>query len=162
MTVLALHFGETSHFSWGGTFGAILIPAALVGALLGWAAYDAETSGGKRWRWAVLSPLLLMVAPAVVTPNFFTILFSTGLGSGAIGVALIGALGGYAFSGFGPAWTRWLTGVLGILFAVAFGYGVFLGDGSTGPREVFGALLFVLLMALLMAGISAPARYRAG
>jgi hypothetical protein len=163
MTVLALHFGERPQVSWSGTFGGILVPAAIVGMLLALAAHEAQTSTTNRWRWSVLAPLLLMVAPAIITPDFFTILFQTGLGGGAIMVALIGTLGGYAFSGFGPRWTRWLTGAVAILFALAAGFGFFLGD-SSGPIEagaIFGGMLFVLLMAMLIIGTSTPARLAA-
>jgi len=87
----------------GFMFGGILIPSLLMGAVVGWAVYEAETVGGTRWRWALLSPLFMVIGPIIVTPNFFGILFSTGLGGGAIMVVMIGMAGGYALSGFGPA-----------------------------------------------------------
>src|SRR5512139_1713041 len=65
MAMLALEFGERPQFSWQGTFGAILLPAALIGAIQGGAAYAAETSQRKWWRWAILSPLLLVIGPLV-------------------------------------------------------------------------------------------------
>jgi hypothetical protein len=165
MALLALKFGQSPHFTWDGTFGAILLPTALAGALLGGAAYAAETSGSKRWRWATLLPLLLVLGPAIVTNNFISILVTTGMGGGAIGVALIGLLGGYTFSGFGAQWTRWVSGLLSLFFILGTVYGVYFAAGSAtitpGSSAVFGALLFVLLMALLIAGVSAPSRYGA-
>ena len=118
MVLLASGFGERPQLTWEGTFLGILLPAALVGALLGGAEHARITRGSKLWRWAILSPLLLAIAPAIVTENFFTILFTTGMGGGAIGVALIGVLGGYAVAGRGLWWARGLSGLLGSVFIV--------------------------------------------
>jgi hypothetical protein len=162
MVVLALQFGERPHFTWQGTFGGILLPAAVMGALLGAAAGAEGPSARKRSRWVILSPLLLALGPAIATDNFIPTLITTGLGGGAIGVALIGISGGYALSGNGPRRLRLVAGVLAVLLGVASAVGFgFAGGGSTiGPGKVFGALLFALLMALLVAGIGASTRYR--
>jgi hypothetical protein len=163
MAWLAVELGDPPRFTWFGTFGGILLPIAVVGALLGAASYDAERSVRTRWRWAILSPLLLPVAAAAVTENFFAMLITTGMGGGAIGVALIGILGGYALSGFGASWLRWISGALTALFAVATVYPFFASGSASGAipsaSKAYGALLFVLLMALLVVGVSAPARY---
>jgi hypothetical protein len=156
MTVLALKFGEQPKFSWRGTFGGILLPAALVGAWLGAAIYAAETSSSKRWRWSILSPLLLVLGAAIGRENFISTLITTGMGGGAIGVALIGMLGGYALSGLGALWKRWVSGLLASLLTFAAGVGFFFGKGAS---EAFGALYFILLMALLAVGVSAPFRH---
>lgn len=165
MVVLALNFGETPSFSWSGTFAAILLPAALVGGLIGCATYEAETSVRRRWRWVLLSPLLLALTPLIVVKGAITVLMTSGLGSGAFIVAAIGMLGGYALSGVGNRWLRWLAGVLSALIAIGAGFGFFFGGGvnvgSSGSGELFGALYFVLLMGLLAVGISVPARYEA-
>ncbi len=108
MVLLALGFEEEPQLTWAGTFLGILLPAALMGALLGGAEHAQITRGSKLWRWAILAPLLLAIGPALVTENFFAILFTTGMGGGAIGVALIGLLGGYAVAGRGPWWVRGL------------------------------------------------------
>ncbi len=162
MVVLALEFGERPHFTWQGTFGGILLPAAVVGAILGVSA-SAEGPSARKWsRWAILSPLLLVLGPAIATENFIPTLLTTGMGGGAIGVALIGMSGGYALSGTGARWLRRVAGVFAALLTVASAVGFgFAGDGSaTNPDRVFGALLFALLMALLVAGIGASARNR--
>lgn len=163
MTVLTLEFGSRPEFTWSGTFGAILLPAALVGALLGKAAHAAETSGNKWWRWATLSPLLLMVAPMLITENFITTLVTTGMGGGAIAVALIGLCGGYAFSEWGPRGLRWVAGFLAVSLTLASVYGFYFASGAVSATptssEVFGGLLYVLLLAGLVAGVSAPSRY---
>lgn len=160
MALLALESGQNPQFTWVGTFGAILLPTTLVGALLGAAVYEAETSDRKRWQWAIFSPLLLIVAPVIVTKDFFPMLFTTGLGGGAIGVALIGVLGGYVFSGFGARWTRWLLGLLLAFLPIASIYQVLFADRAAAPSasKAFSALLFVLLMVLLVVGVSAPSR----
>ncbi len=156
MVVLALKFGEQPNFTWRGTFGGILLPAALVGAWQGAAMHAAGTSSSKRWQWSILSPLLLVLGAAIGTENFISTLITTGMGGGAIGVALIWMLGGYALSGLGALWKRWVSGLLASLLTLAAGISLFLGKGAS---EAFGALYFILLMALLAIGVSAPIRY---
>lgn len=159
MVLLALQGGEKSHFTWSGTFGGILLPTALMGAVLGGAGHAAETSAHSRW-WTLLSPLLLVVGPLIFTKNFIPTLLTTGLGSGAIGVALIGVLGGYALSPFGAQWARWLCGLFVLLLLVAASvYGIYTATVKGSSSEAFSVLLFVLLMVLLIAGVSAPFRY---
>jgi hypothetical protein len=164
MVVLALEFGDRPHFTWQGTFGGILLPAATMGALLG-VATVAEGPSARKWRrWVILSPVLLVVGPALATDDFIATLLRTGMGGGAIGVALIGLSGGYALSGMGPQWLRRVAGLLAVLLTVAtastLGFS-FSGDGANiTPNKAFGAVLFVLLMALLVAGIGAATRYR--
>jgi len=162
MVVLALEFGERPHFTWQGTFGGILLPAAIMGAMLGAAASVEGPSARKRSRWVILSPLLLVLGPAIATDNFIPTLVTTGMGGGAIGVALIGLSGGYAFSGNGPRKLRLAAGILAVLLTVASAVGFgFAGGGSTGtPAKVFGGLLFALLMALLVAGIGGSIRHQ--
>jgi len=157
MALLAVELVDRPRVTWLGAFGGILLPAAVVGALLGAAAYDAATSQSKRWRWAILSPLVLAIAAAVATENFVSRLITTGMGGGAIGVALIGLLGGFALSGFGWRWLRWVAGALATLPTIAGSATAATLSAST----VFGALLFVLLMLLLIAGVSAPSRFQA-
>ncbi len=163
MVLLALELSERPRFTLAGTFGAVLFPTAVVGALLGAATCDTESSDRHRWRWAILSPLLLIVGPVIVTENFFATLLKTGMGGGAIGVALIGVFGGYAFSGFGVRWTRRVSGFLALFLTIASVFPVYFANqalaASLSTSKVSGVLLFVLLMILLIAGVSAPSRY---
>jgi hypothetical protein len=162
MVVLVLGFGERSHFTWQGTFGGILLPAAIMGAILG-AAADAKAASNRKLQcWVLLSPLLLVLGPALATDNFVSILITTGMGGGAIGVALIALLGGYTVSGVGAKWLRWVTGLLALLFTLAAAVGLATADSEATdtPRKVFCALLFALLMALLVAGIGASIQFR--
>jgi hypothetical protein len=163
MVLLALKSGDSPHFTWEGTYGAILLPTTLLGAMLGGATCVAESSGKKWWRWATLLPLLLVLGPVIVAKDFITNLVTTGLGGCAIGVALIGMLGGYAFSGFGVQWTSWVSGLLSLFFTLGVVGFYFTAGPATvipGVNEAFGALLFVLLMVLLIAGVSTPSRYK--
>jgi hypothetical protein len=162
MVILALDFGEQPRFTWQGTFGGILVPAAIMGAILGALVPTEGPSLMKRRRWALLSPLLLVLGPAIATDNFVSILVTTGMGSGAIGVALIGLSGGYALSGIGPRWLRWVVGFLSaaLVLASAYGFGFAAGGVTMTPGKIFSALLFVLLMVLLIMGIGASTRYR--
>jgi hypothetical protein len=160
MVTLALEFGETPSYSWLGTFGLILLPAAMVGAILGGAVHIAHTTDSKRWRWALLAPWLLVIPTAITTENFFTIVLTTGIGGAGIAVALIAMLGGYAQSGFGPRWLRWLAGVVVALLLIAPAVAVAALVLSTPtPSQPFVALLFILLMVLLVAGMGTPAHY---
>lgn len=163
MVLLALNFGERPQFTWQGTIAGVMLPAAVLGALLGGVKSAAEFSGRMRW-WVIISPLLLVLGPAIFTKDFFPILFTTGMGSGAIGVALIGVLGAYALSGLGAPWKRWISGTVAGIFTIAFGCGLFLVDQNKPALplavKVFGMFLFLLLMSLLIAGVSTPFRRR--
>jgi len=156
MVIFALQFGEQPHFTWNGTFVVILLPSALMGALLGAAAYLTESSGKTRWRWAILSPILLVIFPLLFLEGFIPALITTGLGGGAIFLALIGMLGGYAFSSFGRRWMRWGLVILIVSLIVT---GVVASGGATdlsSARDAFAMLYFVLLLALLITGVSVP------
>ncbi len=161
MVALALELGALPRYSWLGTFGGILIPSAVMGAILGSATYAARTANNTRWGWALLSPWLLVISTALTTENFFTILLTTGMGSGGIAVALIGTLGGYALSGFGSHWSRWLAGIVVALFLIAPAVFAIVATVNTrAPNSLFIALTFIVLMALLVAGTSAPSKRR--
>lgn len=161
MVVLVLQFGEQPHFTWRGTFAAIMLPAALMGALLSGAAYLTASSGQKRWRGVILAPLLLVLGPLLLTEGFIPTLLATGLGSGAILVALMGVLGGYACSSFGRGWMRWGLGIFAGSLLIA---AIVAGSGATNPPgagDVFSTAYFVLLLALLIAGVSLPSHLAA-
>jgi hypothetical protein len=66
--------GGVPSFSWSGTFLAILLPATLVGAALGWAEYARRMGGWGVWRWTALTPLLFVVMPALVQDGVVTAL----------------------------------------------------------------------------------------
>lgn len=103
--------GPDSTFTWLGTFVGLLLPGAVVGALLGWAEHLRRTGGRPGWRRLALAPLLLAVTPLLL-PGGLRTLVTTGMGSGAIGIVLFGMLGGFTLSGRGRLWPRLAGGIL--------------------------------------------------
>lgn len=159
MVVLALEFGDYPRFTWDGTFAFVLIPAAIMGAVLSGARVLIKR-GDTRCRWAAIAPLLLVVAPVLFMQDFMPTLLSTGMGGGAIGVALIGLFGGYGFSRGDTNWRKIVAKLLAILITGATVYGVFFASQSQlelpTTRQAFGALYFILLMVLLIVAAAIP------
>jgi hypothetical protein len=89
--------GSQSHVHWVGTFGWILLPGVLVGALLGWASHLRATGGRRGWRWLALWPLLF-AALLFSNPMDMAAILEDGVGGGAIAIPLIGMAGGFALS----------------------------------------------------------------
>ncbi len=154
MTVFA---GRESSFTWSGTFAAILLPAALVGAVLGWAEHARHTGGWIGRRWAALAPLLFVVIPALVLDDFMLGLMTTGLGGGAVAIPLIGMIGGYALSGRGPRWACIVSRTFMIALVVVVIGGAFLVpfEQRLAPTEPAGA--YALLTLVLCCGLLAGA-----
>jgi hypothetical protein len=153
--------GPNSGASWSGTFGWILAPGVAAGALLGWAEHLRRAGGRRGWRWLALSPLLFasVLVAGLADPGS---MFEGGVGGGAIGVPVLGMLGGYALSGRGPRWGRLLCGALSLaaipvwaLVAVDVG-GPRLGLDT--PRGAWAALLYYALLAVLALGCAIPHR----
>ena len=135
--------GDESSVSWF-TFGFILLPAVVVGVLLGWAEHVRSTGGRRGWRWLALSPLAMAVSP------------------GALGVAVIGMAGGYALSRRGPVWARIACGLVPVamipvwaLIATTVG-GPRLALDS--PRGLWVALYFYSFLAVLALACTIPHR----
>src|SRR3954454_3578568 len=97
--------GVESGVEWGLTFGYILLPGAVIGALLGWAEFLRRHRDGPGRRRLAYTPLLFaaVLVPGLLHPESF---LEGGIGGGAIGVPVIAMLGGYAISGRGPVWGR--------------------------------------------------------
>ena len=141
----------------------ILLPAMLVGAALAWAEYARRLGGHGAWRWTALAPLLFIAMPALVQDGFVETLLSTGLGSGAIAVALIGMLGGYAISGRGPRWARMLSRATIAALPVALIVAALTvtpdqGRPAITPAGVYLLLTFVVYCALLAWACAIPHR----
>ena len=117
--------GPESTFDWFGTFEGVLLPGAVMGALLGWAAH---LQG--RARWLVAAPLVFVL----FTPSVLASVFVDGLGGGAIAVPLIGMAGGYALAGRGPRWARWAAGAVALLAVPGWLVGV-VRRGPARPRH---------------------------
>ncbi|ASD21805.1 hypothetical protein B7495_06600 [Cryobacterium sp. LW097] len=142
--------GIASTFEWDGTFGAILLPGALAGALLGWAEALRRSGGARGWRWLALAPLAFAVAP-LLRPGAVVELVTTGIGGAAVGVALIGIGGGYAISGRGRLWGRIVAGVLsGAALAAIALMPAAIGGARLTVTEPRGAWVSVLAGSLLL------------
>jgi hypothetical protein len=153
---MAILAGEASRFTWSGTFMGVLLPAMLVGAALAWAEQSRRSGGRTGWRWAALTPLLFVVMPALVQDNFFAGLMS-GLGTGAIGIAFIGMLGGYAISGRGPGWARALCRAVMAALVIAAVVGAALAPSEQGSALATPGGAFTLLTFLIFSGLLARA-----
>lgn len=153
--------GPASTVEWWGTFGALLLPGAVVGGLLGWAEALRRTGGRRGWRWLALAPLAFAIAPMLL-PGALTVLLTQGLGGGAIAVALTAMGAGYAFSGRGPLWGRLACGLVsGALVAgMALSGAGIAGPGLAlwGPRGAWVAVLATSFMVVLGLAASIPHR----
>ena len=109
-TLMAEFAGAESTFDWFGTYEGILLPGAVVGGLLGWAAH-LQRCGHEAPRWLVVAPLAFVLA----TPTVVVSVFVDGLGGGALAVPVVGIAGGYALAGRGPRWIRWVAGAVALL-----------------------------------------------
>lgn len=146
--------GPASTVGWWGTFGALLLPGAIAGGLLGWAEALRRTGGRRGWRWLALAPLTFAIAPMLM-PGAITILLTQGLGGGAIAVPLMAIGGGYALSRRGPLWSRLVSGLISaaLIAALALAAPGIAGSGLalTEPRGAWVAVLassFVVVLAL--------------
>lgn len=153
--------GPTSTISWWGTFGAILVPGAVAGALLGWAEALRRTGGRRGWRWLALAPLTFAIAPQL-SPGAIVHLLTQGLGGGAIAVPLMGIGGGYALSRRGPLWVRLVCGVVSAaLVALLALAGSGIGGvrlALTEPRGAWVAVLATSFVVVLAFASSIPHR----
>jgi hypothetical protein len=151
--------GSASTFTWS-TFVWLLLPATIIGALLGFAEYQHQT-GNTRWRrWLIWSPLLFISA---VIPQW-ELLIQYGFGGGAIIVALLGIGGGYAIAGR----RLWIRIVVGVLVAAVTLIGGTMGSemgpeknpalALSTPQGAWVAALFLSCMAVLMVACAIPQR----
>jgi hypothetical protein len=146
----------SSTFSWYGTFVGILLPAAVTGALLGWAEHLRRTGGRRGWRWLALAPLVFLVPTPSVLVSVVT---DGGIGGGAIAVPLFAMAGGYAVSGRGRGWTRAVAGVIGLAPVVGLPVAAVLIDGGTAtPREAWTLVLSSSSVAVLALACAIPHR----
>jgi hypothetical protein len=150
--------GTESTVTWAGTFGGVLVPATVVGGLLGWA--EARRRAGRQPSgWLVGSPLLLGLAPLAV-PGVLASLMTTGQGSGALGMVAFAMLGGYAITGRGGRRRRIAAGVLGFAAVPAWWLAPpmtpALAPGS--PHWALVAMTFTALYVSLASACAVPMR----
>ncbi len=150
--------GSDTKFTWTGTFLLILLPGALVGALLGWAEHLRRTEGlrGRRQRWLVVSPLLLAVA--LFDPSILRALVTTGEGGGALGVVVIGLTGGHALSGRGARWSRVVSGSVAVVFIAGCSLVAAQGSPLTTAHGAWVAVQVASLLLVLCLACSIPRR----
>lgn len=152
--------GPDSHVGWVGTFALILAPGVVVGAALGWAEVLRRDGGRRGWRLLALTPLLFGIL-ALVPPGALQQFVTTGIGGGALAVALTGMLGGYAISRRGPVWVRAVAGLLALVGLVGGALGGALVRPAlvlTEPRGAWVAVLGSALVVLLALACSIPHR----
>jgi hypothetical protein len=153
--------GIETGVDWANTFGFILLPGAVIGALLGWAEHLRRTGGRPGWRRLALAPLLFA---AILFSNPFDLagILDDGVGGGAIGVPVVAMLGGYAVSGRGPAWGRALSG-LGFLAAFTSWLLVAVDVGGssfslTTSHGLWASTLYEGLLVVFALGAAIPHR----
>lgn len=154
--------GDESSFNWLGTFGLILLPGAVLGALLGWAA-DLQLNGNlsyARQRWLMAAPLVL--AAALFDPRIFHLLITNGQGGGALAVVVIGVTGAYALSGRGSRTRTTISGLVALLLILTCGSVAADITPLTTPHGAWIATQAVSLMGVLCVACSIPYRTTGG
>ena len=103
--------GDDASVERTGTFIWVLLPGAIIGALLAWAEHRRLTGSLPHARWLVWSPMLFA---AVLFQNPLDLLggFEGGVGLAAVAVPAMCMVGGYAIAGQGPLWVRRLCGLV--------------------------------------------------
>jgi hypothetical protein len=154
--------GSESAVRWVNTFGFILLPGLLIGALLGWAEYLRRTGGRPRWRLLVLSPLLFAAILAEGLIEDPTTMFEGGIGAGTIAIPVLCIIGGHALSGRGSPWTRVPAGVVGVATLAVWPLtGTAIGGPSFAldtPHGLWAAVLYDALLVLFALAASIPQR----
>ncbi|GAA2010586.1 hypothetical protein [Microbacterium ulmi] len=154
--------GSATGVNWVGTFIGILLPGVVAGAALGAATIiDAHERRGRiALGWCAAAVLAFAVFPMLL-PGQLWLFVTTGLGGGAVGVALGGLAGGYAAGGR-PTWGRIVCGLLAIVLIAGVVASVPLVGGArlavTTPRGAWVMLLAGSLMIVLMIGAAIPFR----
>ncbi len=153
--------GRDARVEWAGTFLWVLLPAAAIGALLGWAEHRRWTGPVPHRRWFVWSPMLF-AAVLLQNPLDLADGFEGGIGLAAVAVPAFCMLGGYAIAGRGPRWVRGLCGLV-TLSAIPIwsltatdvgGSSMSLGD----PHGAWAAVLYWGLLATFSTAAAIPHR----
>jgi hypothetical protein len=152
--------GEDSSVDWAGTFVWVLLPGIITGGLLGLAEYLRRAGGRRGMRWLAASPLVFSAVLFSHGLDFGT-LAEDGVGGGAIGVPVVGMIGGYALSGRGPLWGRLICGLVAaasvpIWIITAPDIGPQLS--VTSAHGAWMAVYYWSFLAILMLACSIPHR----
>lgn len=138
------------------TFGYLLLPGTVAGALLGWAEYLRRHGDHPRRALLALAPLTLwavILRDLVVQPE-------QGVDVAPILVVLVGGAGAWAISGRGPRWTRLAGGLLfvGIWVWLATIAAARPESALNTPHGLWSYLTVVGMVALLAVAVSAALR----
>lgn len=151
--------GLVSEVDGVGTFVGVLLPGVLVGAGLG-AATALPRTARARLGWSAACPLLFAIVP-LAFPGALVTFLTTGLGGGAVAVALGGIAGGYALGGR-RLWARLVCGFVAVALLAVIVASVPLVGGRllslTAPRGAWVACLAGSLLVVLMIAASLPFR----
>lgn len=153
--------GEDTGVEWAGTFVWILLPGAVIGALLALAEHRRRTGSLPHARWLVWSPMLFA---AVLFRNPLDLLggFEGGVGLAAVAVPSLCMLGGYAIAGHGALWVRGLCGLItlsaipiwALTATLVGGASMSLGD----PHGLWAAILYWGLLVTFSMAAAIPHR----
>jgi hypothetical protein len=155
MTAIA---GRESTVTLTGTVGGVLVPATVVGGLIG-RAEARRRAGGPPSGWLMASPMLLGLAPLAV-PGVLRNLVTTGRGSGALGMVALAMLAGSSMSGRGSRRRRTAAAVLGFAAVPAWWLAPPMRP-DLDPTTPYGALvatMFAGLFVSLAAACGVPMR----
>lgn len=153
--------GPNAAVEWAGTFVWVLLPGAVIGALLAWTEHQRWTGPVPHRHWLVWSPMLF-AAVLVRNPLDLAAGFKGGIGLAAVAVPATCMLGGYAIAGRGPRWVRSLCGLV-TLSAIPIwsltatdvgGASMSLGD----PHGAWAAILYWSLLTTFSMAAAIPHR----
>jgi hypothetical protein len=145
--------GVESQVQWGNTFGYILLPGVVAGGLLGWA--ESERRQGRRRSWAAFAPLAFT---AILLTHVWQLpsIAEDGVGGGAIGVPVVGMLGGWAIARRGRRLSRAVAGALFVAGLVVWAFTATAVGGPTFALDTahglwLTSLYYTLLLTLAVA-----------
>ena len=154
--------GAESGVDWVGTWGFILLPGLLIGALLGWSEHLRRTGGRPWWRLLVLSPFLfaaILVRGLIEDP---ATMFEGGIAAGTVAIPVLCIIGGHALSGNAPLWSRLPAGVVGVATLVAWPLTSTAVGGSNfaldTPQGLWATALYDALLVVFALAASVPQR----
>jgi hypothetical protein len=153
--------GRDAAVDWAGTFLWVLLPGAVIGALLAWTEHRRWTGPVPHRRWLVWSPALF-AAVLLHNPLDLPGGLEGGMGLAAVAVPAVGMLGGYAIAGRGPRRVRVTCGLV-TLSAVPIwsltatdvaGSSMSIGD----PHGAWASVLYGSLLATFSMAAAIPHR----
>ena len=153
--------GDGAGVEWAGTFVWILLPGAIIGALLARAEHRRWTGSAPHMRWLVWSPMLFA---AVLFQNPLDLLsgFEGGVGLAAVAVPAMCMMGGYAIAGHGPLWVRGLCGLATLSALPIWSLTATDVGGSSmslgNPHGLWAAILYWDLLATFSMAAAIPHR----